>query len=160
MPIAFQPKQAGSQPPWVSVLDRLSPANTDLWEFLSNKRKLRSEKPVHILSSQCGHRMPTSEIHFVHYCLGSIPTPPTQHSVFNRLSIRTFEKAKSRKKKTMKLPDLPAVSINMINRGRDLLWPWRRRHGVNLLPILQTLTIAWPKSDYGGYRGCLSGYSF
>ena len=36
-PRSFQPKQANSQPHRVSMLDRLSPINTDLREFLNHK---------------------------------------------------------------------------------------------------------------------------
>jgi len=36
----------------------------------------------------------------------------------------------SRKKKTMKVPHLATASINMIDRGRDLLQFRRRRQGV------------------------------
>jgi len=53
-PKASQPKEANFQSHQVFVMDRLGLVNTDLRDYLSNKRKLRSEKFVHISPSQCG----------------------------------------------------------------------------------------------------------
>ena len=86
----------------------------DLWEYLSNKRKLRSEKPVNISPSHCGQAgcqlMTVNSVH----CVGSIPITPllSQQSVFNRLSAitQTSKRPKSLKKKTPKVPDLSATS--------------------------------------------------
>jgi len=50
-PRAFQHKKANCPPPRVSVLDRLSPTNTDLQEFLNHKRKLCSKESVHVSPS-------------------------------------------------------------------------------------------------------------
>jgi len=44
-------KQVVLQSPRVPVLDRLSPMNSNLRDYLSNKRKLHSEKPVNIFPS-------------------------------------------------------------------------------------------------------------
>ena len=120
------------------MLDRLSTANTDLQEFLSNKRKLRSEKSVHFSSSQCGqawYRLVT--VHSIHCCLGAIPTtsPLNQQSVFNRLSIQTSEKPKSQKKKTTKVLRLTTASISMINRGRIYFSPNKGDKGLILLQL-------------------------
>ena len=72
-------------------------------------------------------------VHSVHYCLGSILTtsPSSQQSVFNPLSVQTFEKPKSGKKKTTKVSHLEGASVNMITRGRDLLRSRRRKQGVH-----------------------------
>jgi len=70
-PKAFQPKQANFQPPRVSMLDWLSPANTDLREFSNNKRKLCFEESVHVSPSQCrqaGCQLVT--VYSVYFCLG------------------------------------------------------------------------------------------
>ena len=40
---------------WVSVLDRLGAINSDLRDYLSNKRKLHFEEPINISPSQCEH---------------------------------------------------------------------------------------------------------
>ena len=53
-PKISQTKWANIQFPRVSVLDQLDPGNTDFRDYLSNKRKLYSEEPVHISPSQCG----------------------------------------------------------------------------------------------------------
>jgi len=50
-PKASQPKGASFQSPRVSVLDQLGPVNTDSRDYLSIKRKLLSEKSVHISPS-------------------------------------------------------------------------------------------------------------
>jgi len=47
-PRVFQPKKANIQPPQFSVLDHLDPANIDLREYLSNKRKFHPDEPIHI----------------------------------------------------------------------------------------------------------------
>ena len=115
------------------MLDQLDPGNTNLRNYLSNNWKLRSEEPVHISPSQCGQaRCQPVMVHFVHCCLGPIPTtsPPSQQSVFNQLSVQTSEKLKSRKKKTVKVPHLAAASVNMISRERNLLRSQRRKQGV------------------------------
>jgi len=67
-------------------------------------------------------------VNSVHCCLGTIPTvsPPSQQSVFNRLSARTSEKSESQKKAT-KVVHLATTFINMISRGRDLFRSRRRR---------------------------------
>jgi len=73
-PRASQPKGTSFQSSRVSVLDRLGPINTDLRNYLSNKRKLRSEKLVHISPSQCGQaRCQLVTVHSVHYCLETMP---------------------------------------------------------------------------------------
>ena len=75
----FQPKRATIQSPQVSVLDRLGPVNTDMRVYLNNKKKFRSEEPVHISPSQyrqAGYQLMI--VHSVHCCLGLLPTPSTQ----------------------------------------------------------------------------------
>ena len=68
-PRASQPKVANIQFFWVSVLDRLDPGNTDLRDYLSNKRKIRSEKPVHIspswLVSKTAYTIPHLHIYLI-----------------------------------------------------------------------------------------------
>ena len=71
---ASQPKRANFQSPRVSVMYRLGPVNTDLRDYLSNKRKLRSDEPAHISLSQCGQeRCQLVTVHSIHCWLGTIP---------------------------------------------------------------------------------------
>jgi len=53
-PRASRSKGASFLSSRVSVLDRLSPVNTDLRDYLRNKRKLHLEESVHISLSHCG----------------------------------------------------------------------------------------------------------
>ena len=48
---ASQPKKVILQSRRVSMLDRLGPVNTDLRDYLNNKRKLHSEESIHISPS-------------------------------------------------------------------------------------------------------------
>jgi len=123
-PKASQPKGANFQSPQASVMNRLGLVNTDLRDYLSNKRKLRSEEPVHISSSQCGQAgCQLVTVHSVHCCLGTIPTAsPSQQLILNRLSARTSEKLESWKKPT-KVVHLTAASVKMISRKRSILVP-------------------------------------
>jgi len=77
-PRASQSKEASFQSSRVSVLDRLGPVNTDLRDYLSNKRKLRLEEPVHISSSQCGQAgCQLVTVYSIHCYLRTISiTPP------------------------------------------------------------------------------------
>jgi len=80
-PRVSQQKQANIQFSRVSVLDQLDAGNTDLRDYLSNKRKLHSEETVHISPAQCRQvRCQPVKVHSVHCCLGPIPTtsPPSQ----------------------------------------------------------------------------------
>jgi len=73
-------------------MDQLSPANTDLQEFLNHKQKLHAEESIHVSPSQCGQEVyQLVTVHSVHCCLGTILTTPlpSQQSVFNRLSVQT-----------------------------------------------------------------------
>ena len=83
-------------------------------------------------------------MHSIHCCLRAIPitSPPSQQSVFNRLSVQTSEKLKSRKKKTVKVSHLAAASVNMISRGRDLLRSQRRKQGIH------TPSFSFLRPDY------------
>ena len=51
--MAFQPMRANFQSPRVPMLDQLGPTNTDLRDYLRNKPKHHSEKPVFISPSKC-----------------------------------------------------------------------------------------------------------
>ena len=85
-PRVSQPKEVSYQSLRVSVLDRLDPVNTDLRDYLNNKRKLRSEEPIHISPFQCGQAgCQLVMVYSVHCCLGMIPitSPPSQQSVFS-----------------------------------------------------------------------------
>ena len=75
---------------------------------------------------------------------GLIPTtsPSNKQSLFNRLSVQTFEKPKSQKKKTTKAPHIAAVSVNMISRRRDLFRSRSRRRKVHIP------SVSSPHSDY------------
>ena len=113
-------------------MDRLGLVKTDLRDYLRNKRKLCSEEPIHILSSQLGQAgCQLMTVHSVHCCLGTIPivSPSSQRPVFNWLSTRTSEKSESRKKKSTKVVHIAATSVNMINKERDLFLSQRRRRG-------------------------------
>ena len=144
-PKAFQPKRAKFQLHRVFVLDQLGPANIDLRDYLSNKRKLHSKDTIHVSPSQCeqaGCQLVT--MHSVHCCLGLFPiaSPPTQQLVFNRLSIQIFKRSKSQRKKAIKVSHLTAASVNMISRGRDLLQSQRRKWEVH------TSSVSSPHFDY------------
>ena len=143
-PKASQPKGASFQSSRVSVLDQLGPINTDLRDYLSNKRKLCFEKLVHISPSQCGQvGCQLDTVHSVHYCLGIMPiTLLSRQSVFNWLLGQISEKTKSRKKNATKVVHLAASSVNMISRGRNLFRSRRRRQGT-FTPPTSTLD-----SDY------------
>ena len=70
-----QPKEVVLQSPRVSVLDRLGPINSDLRDYLRNKRKLRFKDPVHVSASQCEQpRCQLVIVHSVHCCLGHCST--------------------------------------------------------------------------------------
>ena len=133
-PKDFLPKQANSQP--LESLDgSVKPANTDLWEFLNHKWKLRSEESVHVSPSQCGQAgCQLVTVHSIHYYLGTIPimSPLSQQLVFNRLPVQTSEKPNSQKK-TIKVLCHTTASVNMISRGRNLFWPNERDEGLILL---------------------------
>jgi len=76
----FQPKGVILQSFRVSMLDRLGPINTDLRDYLSNKRKLRCEEPIHIFSFKCGQAgCQLVTVHSVKCCLNphNIYSKPT-----------------------------------------------------------------------------------
>jgi len=123
-------------PPRVSVLDQLGPTNTDLREFLSNKRKFHSGEQVHISSSQCGQaECHLVTVHSVNRCLGPILAIPSPNklSIFDRLSAQTPEGSKSGRKRKAKKPHLAAASVNMTGRGKDSMQSRRGRQGFTLL---------------------------
>jgi len=121
-PKVSQPKGDNIKSSQVFVMDWLGPVNIDLRDYLSNKRKLRSEESIHISSSQCGQaEYQLVMVHSVHCCLGTIPTisSPSQQSVFNQFSARTSKRLESWKKATEVIL-LATASVNMISRERDL----------------------------------------
>ena len=124
---------ANFQPLRVSMLDQLGLVETDLPEFLSSKQKSHPEEQVCISLSQCGQvGCQLVIVHSANYCLGLIPatSPPSQLSVFDRLSAQRFEEPKPRRKRKAKKPHFAAASINMTGRGRDSIRSRRERQGV------------------------------
>ena len=103
----------------VSKQDRVSLANTDLREFLTNKQKLELLHTSPSCCEQVGCQLIT--VHSVHCRLGPMhATLLVRPSVFDRLSVQAPIKQREI------LPDLPFASVNMIGRGRE---PLRSRQG-------------------------------
>jgi hypothetical protein len=114
------------------VMGRLGLLNSnhspDLREYLSSKRKLRSNEIANVSPSQCeqvGCKLVT--VHSVRCCLGSLPTTlceelndnvPFRQSVFDRLS-STSKRQKSLKKNPSKNTERSAATVNMTGHGEQ-----------------------------------------
>jgi len=118
---SLQPEQSLQ----VSKQDCVSLVNNDLWEFLTNKRKLELLHTSPSCCEQVGYQLVI--VHSVHCRLGPVlATLPVRQSVFDWLSI--WAPVKHHKKgKSQNLPALPSVSINMIGRGCE---PLKSRRGL------------------------------
>jgi len=115
-----------------SALSRLSPATSDLREFLTNKRKSDLLQTSSSCFQQVGCQLVT--IHSVHCRLGPIPaTPPNRRSVFDRLSEQAPVKHRKRSV-SQDLPDPTSASVNMIGRGRAPHRGRRASHAANSPP--------------------------
>ena len=112
----------------VSKQGRVSLDNTDLREFLTNKRKLELLYTSPSCCEQVGCQLVM--VHSVHCWLGPVPiTLLVRPSIFDRLSVQATIKHHRN------LPDLPFASVNMIRRGREPLRSRRGQHDVNSPPF-------------------------
>jgi len=105
------------------VLNHLSPAGSDLREFLTSKWKSRPFRTSPSCCQQVGCQLVI--VHLVRCRLGPIPaTPPIRRSVFDRQSVQAPVKYHKRSVSQ----DLPSASVNMIGRGRELRRDRRASH--------------------------------
>ena len=126
-----------------SALNCLSPAGSDLREFLTSKRKSGPFRTSLSCYQQVGCQLVT--VHSVHCRLGPIPvTLSGRRSVFDRLTAQA--PVKHRKRSVSR--DLPSASVNMIKKGRELRRGRRTSHDTPYSSPDPDYSLALAKSWY------------